>query len=327
MPSVNLSLLFIGLALAGALFTLGYFFGNGGYVFGFRGSSNRRVGNSGAPPLIEDDDRQRMVDLLQSLSRWMQDYSGDVSKYQTNLQQLSRDVRQNMADADGDRQSAIPTNARMLTMISQIMSTNDELQSRLDRAEKQLEEQTGQIAAYLTEARTDGLTGLCNRRAFDKQLDEMFGIYRGGGASFVMILVDIDHFKMINDTHGHPVGDVVLQKLASNLSQFISDAKMVARFGGEEFAILTNAPLRTSAEQMNRLRKRIADEPIRVGESSINVTMSVGLSEPRDEIVIGPIVRRTDAALYCAKNRGRNRVYFDDGSGPQLHGAPEVVRP
>lgn len=327
MLSDNPILLLLGLALATSLLGLGYFFGR-------RNPRSKTAKDDLLPPLVDEDDRQRVVGLLQSLARWTQEYSDNVSGYQANLQEISQDVRRSIAMAQSEQQSSKRSNsdsfgandARMLNIITQVMGTNEELQSRLDAAEKQLAEQTNQIESYLTEARTDGLTGLFNRRAFDKKLDELFADYRGGGSNFVLILVDIDHFKVINDTHGHPVGDVVLQRIASQLSSFLTDAEIVARFGGEEFAVLTKSPLRTAAAQLNKVRSRIADEPIQAGNQSVNVTMSIGLSEPRDELVIGPIVRRTDAALYCAKNRGRNRVYFDDGSGPQLFGAPEVVR-
>ncbi|SMP51059.1 diguanylate cyclase (GGDEF) domain-containing protein [Neorhodopirellula lusitana] len=325
MLSVNLFFLFAGLTLAVILLTIGYFFGR-------RGRKSDRREDSFLPPIADEDDRQRMVELLQSLARWTQEYSGNVSDYQANLQQISHDVRSKVKAVNQDaanalsRDSANVNDARMLSMIGEVMTANDQLQTRLLAAEKQLEEQTSQIESYLTEARTDGLTGLFNRRAFDAKLDEMFANYRGGGGSFVMILIDIDHFKVINDTHGHPVGDIVLQRIAAQLGKDVSDASIVARFGGEEFVILTELPIRIAAEKINAFRKRIADEPIVAGQISVEVTMSIGLSEPRDELVIGPIVRRADAALYCAKNRGRNRVYFDDGSGPQLFGAPEVVR-
>lgn len=336
MPPVNLPLLAAGVVLAGALMALGYFFGRCGWGLRFFrvGGANFRDGDPNIPPVVDEEDRQRLVELLQSLARWTNEYSGNVSDYQTNLKEMSLGVRQNIATAQNERrgvgsskaEAATASDSRMFNMISQIMATNDELQARLDAAETQLAEQTNQIESYLTEARTDGLTGLFNRRAFDKKLDEMFAAYRGGAGSFVLILVDIDHFKTINDTHGHPVGDLVLQRIASLLSSGLSDAKIVARFGGEEFAILTETPIRSAAEQINKLRARIASEPIKAGQTEVNVSMSVGLSEPRDELVVGPIVRRTDAALYCAKNRGRDRVYFDDGSGPHLCGAPEVSR-
>ena len=323
MPPVNLPLLAAGLTLASTLLAIGFFFGR-------RKRSTVSRDNSIASPIVDEDDRQRMVGLLQSLARWTQEYSGNVSVYQTNLKQISQDVRQKMAAVEQDRSisssSETVGDARMMNIIGEIMNTNEQLQERLDAAEQQLEEQTSQIESYLTEARTDGLTGLFNRRAFDKKLDEMFAAYRGGGGSFVLILIDIDHFKTINDTHGHPVGDVVLQQIASLLGTGLNESSIVARFGGEEFAILTELPIRIAAKQINSFRKRVASEPFVVGQQAIDVSMSIGLSEPRDELVIGPIVRRSDAALYCAKNRGRDRVYFDDGSGPQLFGAPEVAR-
>jgi diguanylate cyclase len=326
MPSVNATLLIASSILAGVLVLIGVWIGR-------RKPANKTF--VALPPVVDDDDRQRIVELLQSLTRWTNEYSGNVSNYQSDLRQISQDVRQNLQAARRDLQSSgaardeaqILSDSRLLTLVTTIMSTNEELQTRLVAAEKQLEQQTQQIETYLTEARTDGLTGLFNRRAFDKQLDEMFAIYRAGGSSFVLILVDIDHFKMINDNYGHPIGDVVLQRIAAMLGSGVSDAKIVARFGGEEFAILTNTPIRVAADRMNKLRKRISEESIQAGRETIKVSMSVGLSEPGEELVIGPIVRRADEALYCAKNRGRNRVYFNDGSGPQLVGAPEIARP
>ncbi|MCM2374536.1 GGDEF domain-containing protein [Aporhodopirellula aestuarii] len=326
MPPVNALLLFASSILAVVLVLIGFWLGRRRPV---------KLESMEIPPLVDDDDRQRIVGLLQSLARWTNEYSGNVSSYQSDLQQISDHVRQSINAVQRDRASGrasgrdetqMLSDARVMTLISQIMGTNEELQTRLQAAEKQLEEQTQQIESYLTEARTDGLTGLFNRRAFDKKLDEMFAAYRGGGSSFVLILVDIDHFKSINDTYGHPVGDTVLQRVAATLGATLSDAKIVSRFGGEEFAILTETPIRVSGDRMNKVRKKIADEPIQVGKDSIEVTISVGLSEPRDDLAIGPIVRRTDEALYCAKNRGRNRVYFNDGSGPQLVGAPEIAR-
>jgi diguanylate cyclase len=200
------------------------------------------------------------------------------------------------------------------------------LQTRLDAAEQQLEKQTRQIASYLIEARTDGLTGLFNRRALDQRLEEMFIAYRNGGRSFVVALVDIDKFKSINDNHGHQAGDQVLKQLASVLRTRLDGAIIVARFGGEEFAAILDGPLTVAAETMNEVRKRIADYPMQAGATTLEVTISVGLAEPRDDIIVAPVLRRADEALYAAKNMGRNRVYFHDGRAPALVGAPEVLK-
>ena len=195
----------------------------------------------------------------------------------------------------------------------------------LMQQERQLEKQTAQIESYLTEARTDGLTGLFNRRAFDQKLEEMFSAYRNGSRSFVVVLIDIDRFKSINDTHGHQAGDQVLQQLARMMRAELDDAVIVARFGGEEFAAIIGGPLRVAADKMNVMRKEIERERIDVGTTQLDVTVSVGLSEPRDDLVVSPVLRRADEALYAAKNIGRNRVYYHDGRTPTLVGAPEVA--
>jgi diguanylate cyclase len=268
--------------------------------------------------VITQSDRERMLLLLQELGSWTSEYSGNVSDYQAQLGQLREQVRTGAHPGQ--------TENRVVVLLQQIMQSNEQLQDRLDAAERQLEKQTQQIECYLTEARTDGLTGLFNRRAFDQKLEEMFVAYRGGGRSFVVVLIDIDHFKSINDSYGHPAGDHVLQQLASVLRTELDHAVIVARFGGEEFAAIMDGPLRIAAERMNEVRKAIEKHRMEADNTQLEITISVGLSEPRDDIVVSPLLRRTDEALYAAKNIGRNRVYYHDGRGPTLVGAPEIAR-
>ena len=289
-------------------------------LIGIGFSAGRHMGRRRAEQ--DDDitqrDRERMLELLRELGSWTSEYSGNVSEYQHKLGELS--------EAVASDQLASQSGNQVLLLLKQIMESNGQLQSRLDAAERQLEKQTEQIQSYLTEARTDGLTGLFNRRAFDQKLDELFAAYRKGGRSFVLVLIDIDHFKSINDNYGHPAGDEILKRIARTLNTQLSDAIIVARFGGEEFVAIVNGPLRVAAERMNEIRKEIANERHEVGTTQLSVTISVGLSEPRDDTLVGPLVRRTDEALYAAKNMGRNRVYFHDGGSPTLVGAPEIAR-
>ncbi len=263
-------------------------------------------------------DRERILQLLQELGAWTSEYSGSVSEYQLKLGELS--------EAFQEHPSPPPGEDRVVVLLQQIMQSNEVLQARLDAAERQLEKQTKQIESYLTEARTDGLTGLYNRRALDQRLDELFASYRKGGRSFVLGLIDIDHFKSINDNYGHQVGDQVLQQLSRTLNTLLDDALIVARFGGEEFAVIMNGPLRVAAAKMNEVRKDVANERLDAEGGQLGITISVGLSEPRDDLVASPVVRRADEALYAAKNIGRNRVYYHDGRGPTLVGAPEIAR-
>ncbi len=262
-------------------------------------------------------DSERVLKLLIELGQWTSEYSGNVSQYQDELGEL-REAVQGLTQGGTD-------GGRVVDLLEKIMQSNKALQGRLEAAEKQLEKQTKQIQEYLSEARTDGLTGLNNRRAFDKKLDEMFVQLRRGGRSFCVMLVDIDHFKHINDRHGHPAGDAVLKQVSRLLADQLENAYIVARFGGEEFAALLPTPMEVAADRVDKVRKLLARQPIRLENQAITVTVSAGLAEPRDEVLIGPIVRRADEALYAAKGRGRNRVYYHDGRQPVLVGAPEVA--
>jgi diguanylate cyclase len=287
-----------------------------GFALGKR-FARRRGGQAHDDP-IDQRDREHVLRLLQDLGSWTSEYSGNVSEYQSQLGQINEAVRNNSGQPNSEH--------RVVLLLQQIMQTNEQLQTRLDAAERQLEKQTRQIECYLTEARTDGLTGLFNRRAFDQRLEELFVAYRGGGRSFVVVLIDIDRFKSINDTHGHQAGDRVLQQLSRTMRIELDQASIVARFGGEEFAAIMDGPLRIAANKMNEVRKQIANEILTADDCQLKVTVSIGLSEPREDLVVSPILRRADESLYAAKNMGRNRVYYHDGRGPTLVGAPEVAR-
>ena len=309
MPENNVALMF-GITIAVLLLVVGI-------LLGLR-LARRRRNDQASGSALKEGDGERVLQLLQDLGAWTSEYSGNVSEYSSQLGELSHAVAKNAGQSQAEN--------RVMMLLSQIMDANGSLQKRLDAAERTLEKQTRQIESYLTEARTDGLTGLSNRRAFDQKLEEMFKAFRNGGRSFVVVLFDIDKFKSINDNYGHQAGDQVLQQLARTLGTELQDALIVARFGGEEFAAILDGPLRTTAEKLNTVRKSIAARRLDAGDTPLEVTVSVGVSEPRADIAVGPVLRRADEALYAAKNIGRNRVYYHDGKTPVLVGAPEIAR-
>lgn len=309
MPENNVALMF-GITIAVLLLVVGI-------LLGLR-LARRRRNDQASGSALKEGDGERVLQLLQDLGAWTSEYSGNVSEYSSQLGELSHAVAKNAGQSQAEN--------RVMMLLSQIMDANGSLQKRLDAAERTLEKQTRQIESYLTEARTDGLTGLSNRRAFDQKLEEMFKAFRNGGRSFVVVLFDIDKFKSINDNYGHQAGDQVLQQLARTLGTELQDALIVARFGGEEFAAILDGPLRTTAEKLNTVRKSIAARRLDAGGTPLEVTVSVGVSEPRADIAVGPVLRRADEALYAAKNIGRNRVYYHDGKTPVLVGAPEIAR-
>jgi len=302
---VNLIYLVFGALFASALVAIGAAIG---YLRGKRSKLE-------SP---EEFDRQGVLDMLKELGTWTSEYSGNVSEFQTRIGELSELAKRSEASTGrGD--------AHVAALLNEIMQSNTQLQKRLDAAERQLDSQTRQIESYLTEARTDGLTKLSNRRAFDAKIEELFIGYRKGGKSFVLAIIDIDHFKKINDTYGHPAGDEVLRQISSVLRQSFDSPYLIGRYGGEEFVILMTGPLRLAADRVDAMRKRLAAEPLKVSDFIIPITISAGLTEPRDEVVPGSMIRRADEALYAAKNIGRNRVYYNDGRQSMLVGAPEIA--
>ncbi len=278
----------VGTGLLGIGLLLGYWFGK-----------------KSAPDIV---DRQQFLLFLRNLSTWTSEFAGDVSKYQTELDMLSRRV--NTPKESGKSE---PPREEVSGLLSQIMNANQQLQKRLDDAENRLESQTQQISNYLTEARTDGLTGLLNRRAFDKATDELFGSWTTKKQKFSLGLVDIDHFKQINDTYGHPAGDAVLKHVARVLQTELRDAVCVARYGGEEFAVLSLGSAEQTANALDMLRATVGKLEILHEDKKITVTLSGGAAEVLTDEKLGKLVRRTDDALYAAKLGGRNRVYLHDG--------------
>ncbi len=158
-------------------------------------------------------------------------------------------------------------------------------------------------------ARKDGLTGLSNRRAFDEALREaMFRIDRLG-EGVAMLLLDVDHFKKVNDTHGHLIGDEVLRSIADTLSNDVRPFDGVFRVGGEEFAVLLYGADVTNARAIaERLREATAAKVVTAGSQQITATVSIGVATAAKSSTPTSLVADADAALYRAKSEGRNRV-------------------
>jgi diguanylate cyclase (GGDEF)-like protein len=159
-------------------------------------------------------------------------------------------------------------------------------------------------------ATTDGLTGLTNHRAFQERLEQLHALAERTGQKFSIILTDIDHFKSVNDTYGHPVGDAVLKRVAAIFTQRARKVDIVARYGGEEFVIvLPDTDADGAAVFANRLREEIAAQTITSDNGSFSVTLSLGVAEfPGDGTDRHVLIERADQALYYCKEHGRNRV-------------------
>ncbi|MDE3272526.1 sensor domain-containing diguanylate cyclase [Pseudoalteromonas sp. G4] len=163
---------------------------------------------------------------------------------------------------------------------------------------------------FRKQANTDYLTNLYNRRYFVETAEREFKRAERSNAPFALMSLDIDHFKKINDKHGHPIGDVVLQSFATSLSANLRDEDVLARIGGEEFAILLpNTPFEKAQMVAERIREYQASNPIKTEKGDILAKVSIGLvMKASDDINFETMFKRVDKALYQAKEQGRNRV-------------------
>lgn len=170
---------------------------------------------------------------------------------------------------------------------------------------------TNTKADYLhSMATTDGLTGLINRREFDRRISEEFSRSKRHKLPVSLALFDIDYFKKINDTYGHATGDVILKELGELISYNTRNFDIVARYGGEEFALILPQTLQVEAfELMDRLRQKVEKALFNKEKCAIKLTISIGVAQ-LDLIDATPLdlIERTDKALYKAKESGRNRV-------------------
>jgi diguanylate cyclase len=207
-----------------------------------------------------------------------------------------------------------PEPKTIVDIVAKLIQANQQMHHKLASTEKKLREQAEKIQSHANEARTDALTLLVNRRAFDDELVRRCAEFSRRGYEFSLIMSDVDYFKELNDAHGHLAGDEVLRSVARLLRRKMREMDLVARYGGEEFAIILPG---TTLEDAKIASLRACDA---IGKyafadegNDFSVTMSFGIAEigKRDDCT--SLVARADKALYAAKQNGRNRVFAHDG--------------
>ena len=157
---------------------------------------------------------------------------------------------------------------------------------------------------------SDGLTGLFNHRKFQDLMDEAIFRAERTEKEFALLLVDVDHFKKVNDVHGHQLGDRVLQKLSEILKSSCRKTDWPCRYGGEEFAVIAENSHFSGAMQLaERIRNAIQKEQFESEAGKFKVTLSIGISMyPSNSRSKDVLIKYADEALYCCKERGRNRT-------------------
>jgi diguanylate cyclase len=194
----------------------------------------------------------------------------------------------------------------------EMRETNKALENRLTLSKSEISNLQHSLEAIRAESLTDPLTGLGNRKYFDRSIESAVQNALASGEPLSLLMFDIDHFKSFNDSYGHLTGDQVLRLVAMSLKQTIKGQDITARYGGEEFAVvLPSTALRQALTVADHIRRSVMSKELKkksTGEILGRVTISVGVSilKPGDDT--DSLIERADACLYAAKRNGRNRV-------------------
>ncbi|MBS0571600.1 MAG: diguanylate cyclase [Proteobacteria bacterium] len=196
---------------------------------------------------------------------------------------------------------------------SRVRERTAELESATVQLKKEIESRVHVETLLAEAAMTDGLTGLLNRRAMLEMLEQAAARLKPGETGLSVIIIDIDHFKRVNDEHGHDAGDRVLAAVASRLRELGGDPQYVSRWGGEEFLILLpDVRMAAACQRAEAVRRDVAR--LHVDGGNLQVTLSLGVAELAPGEALDDCLRRCDQALYRAKDAGRNTVVAAHGT-------------
>ncbi len=249
--------------------------------------------------------REALNALVDSAGHTLKRMDGDSAVFQSHLSSCAEELKQ------------IEPVGQLTKMVDALMkqtefmrASSSALREELGDARRELDELRDEFKRVRQESLVDPLTNIANRRAFDRCLESATDDYAASQQAAVLLMIDVDYFKEVNDRFGHVVGDAVLRWFAKVLKETIKGTDIPSRYGGEEFAVLLPGTSLSGARIVaENIRRRIAEQPLRVGQHQVGrVTCSIGVAGLAADMDATGWVSLADEALYRAKQTGRDRV-------------------
>jgi diguanylate cyclase len=260
-----------------------------------------------------ESEKEATLKALLTLLKSAEQLTTDVDSHSNELKHVGRTVGDLHLSGELEQ-----VQSSLLGQIAAVLEANQRLEDDLVCTKYRLEEQAQELDRTRREARTDVLSGVGNRKAFDERLQFTLSKFNRQKTPFALVLADVDHFKWINDTHGHQAGDQVVTNIGNVLQQSVRDTDFVARFGGDEFALLLSGiEGELATEIAERIRRKIERSNFNVGPENerVAVTFSMGLAAAREGDNAETLLERADRALYTSKESGRNQLRCYEAEG------------
>ena len=250
--------------------------------------------------------------ILAEVLKTIHEFSGEAKSYSTEIGG-SLDTLANTIGVDFNASTVRDIVREIIITTANLKLQSESINKKLEESASEIDTLKQNLKQVTIESQRDFLTGVYNRKTFEKYVDQQIQISKEKKYDLCLMMIDIDHFKQFNDRFGHLLGDEVLKIVAKSLTEILKGRDIVARFGGEEFVVvLPETPIEGAMKVADMIRLAIAGKELKrkdTGENYGSITVSMGVGHFRPETDTLPLlIKRADEALYISKNNGRNRV-------------------